>query len=502
MNASRLEHLINTTKADFVRGEWSLLRQANDQYRKIIFNAQMYSATGATYEQAVDMATKDFLKAGIQSITYKNGARHNIADYSRMAIRTGQKRAYLMGEGDVHDKYGIHTVRVNKRTDACPLCVKWLGRVLVDDVYAGGTAEEAQKAGVPLLSEAIDEGFLHPNCKDIYSLYIEGVSEKAKPWTKKEMEEIADRYNNEQALQRAEDMRDSYDRMARNSLDPINQDRYQARADAWTNRVDELKAGEPITPIIPTPPKSEPVAEPAPKNVASQATNSVAGQELIDYCKAVGVEYREAEPIKNFVFDDAKTISKISGGDRTQGSCVSLAMTYIGNMLGFDVRDFRGGKSMKAFSLHMNNKKLCNLDGVNAVVEHEFSALKGAKACMSTMEEDKIYMLCTGRHASIVRKVQPTEKNPKGYQFLELQSQDGSGWKNFDNTERGYNTDTTLRRRFGCTKSRTVLGTKIQQESYLIEAESLRGNEEFRRLLGYINTEKSKEMKGVGGSAK
>lgn len=251
VNAGRIEHLIEATKADFGRGEWAILRQANDQYRKIIFNAQMYSATGATYEQAVDMATKDFLKAGIQSITYKNGARHTMADYSRMALKTGQKRAYLMGEGDVHDKYGIHTVRVNKRVDACPLCVKWLGKVLVDDVYAGGTAEEAQKAGVPLLSEAIDEGFLHPNCKDVYSMYIEGVSTPADPWSKKELKDIADKYNKEQALQRAEDMQASYERMAKNSLDKMNVQRYQARADAWGARAEQIRTGAPPTPIIP-----------------------------------------------------------------------------------------------------------------------------------------------------------------------------------------------------------------------------------------------------------
>ena len=253
LNAGRVEHLIEATKADFGRGSWSMLRQANDQYRKIIFDAQMYSATGATYEQAVDMATKDFLKNGIQSIVYKNGSHHGMEEYSRMALKTGQKRAYLMGEGDVHDKYGIHTVRVNKRVDACPLCVKWLGKVLVDDVYAGGTLEEAQQAKVPLLSEAIDEGFLHPNCKDVYSMYVEGISQPAEPWTKEEMQDIADRYNSEQALKRAEDMRDSYERMAKNSLDPANVDRYKARADAWQSRVDTINAGMPATAMIATP---------------------------------------------------------------------------------------------------------------------------------------------------------------------------------------------------------------------------------------------------------
>lgn len=258
VNSKRVNALVDATKADFTRGEHALLRTANDQYRKIIFNAQMYSATGATYEQAVDMATKDFLKNGIQCITYKNGAKHNIQSYSRMAIKTGQKRAYLMGEGNANDKYGIHTVRVNKRTDACPYCVGWLGKVLVDDVYSGGTLEEAQKLGVPTLSEAMDMGFLHPNCKDVYSLYIEGVSRPADPYTKEEIQKIADNYNADEALRMAEDMQDSYDRMAKYSLDPVNQARYQARADAWGERVDLIKDKLPITPIAPVMPEPEP----------------------------------------------------------------------------------------------------------------------------------------------------------------------------------------------------------------------------------------------------
>lgn len=265
VNSRRVNALVDATKADFTRGEHALLRTANDQYRKIIFNAQMYSATGATYEQAVDMATKDFLKNGIQCITYKNGAKHNIQSYSRMAVKTGQKRAYLMGEGNANDKYGIHTVRVNKRTDACPYCVGWLGKVLVDDVYSGGTLEEAQKLGVPTLSEAMDMGFLHPNCKDVYSLYIEGVSRPADPYTKEEIQKIADNYNADEALRRAEDMQDSYDRMAKYSLDPVNQARYQARADAWGERVDVLKAGKPAPPI--EPPKVEPPVVEPPKAV-------------------------------------------------------------------------------------------------------------------------------------------------------------------------------------------------------------------------------------------
>ena len=80
---------------DMQSAETAVLRMANDQYRKVIFNAQVYANSGAgTYEKAVDMATKDFLSAGLNCVQYANGARHTLADYADMAIRTASKRAY------------------------------------------------------------------------------------------------------------------------------------------------------------------------------------------------------------------------------------------------------------------------------------------------------------------------------------------------------------------------------------------------------------------------
>ena len=77
---------------DMKKAETAVLRMANDQYRKVIFNAQVYANTGAgTYEKAVDMATKDFLSAGLNCVEYVNGARHTLADYADMAIRTACK---------------------------------------------------------------------------------------------------------------------------------------------------------------------------------------------------------------------------------------------------------------------------------------------------------------------------------------------------------------------------------------------------------------------------
>lgn len=252
LNEGKLQALLMATKADFARAEYAMLRRANDQYRKIIFDAMTYANVTNDYNKAVDMATKDFLRSGINCIVYKNGARHTVPDYARMALRTGNKRAYLMGEGNAHDRYGLHTVRVNKRPHACPKCVGFLGRLLIDDVYGGGSRAEATAMGIPTLSDAIGAGFLHPNCKDMYSVYIPGVSKPASPWTVEEIGEITEEYNLEQELKHAQDTVDTYRRMAKYSLDPSNVATYEARADEWQARVDELKRrleGEELPPI-------------------------------------------------------------------------------------------------------------------------------------------------------------------------------------------------------------------------------------------------------------
>ena len=72
LNQRKMDTLIKATLHDMQRAETAVLRMADDKYRKIIFNAQVYANSGAgTYEKAVDMATKDFLSAGLNCIEYK-----------------------------------------------------------------------------------------------------------------------------------------------------------------------------------------------------------------------------------------------------------------------------------------------------------------------------------------------------------------------------------------------------------------------------------------------
>lgn len=240
LNDRKLEALIKATTNDMQKAEAAVLRMADDQYRKIIYNAQVYANTGAgTYEKAVDMATKDFLKAGLNCIQYANGARHTIADYADMAIRTACKRAYLQGEGVKRQEWGVHTVIINKRGSGCPcpLCVPFVGKVMIDDVWSGGTKKEAQETGYRLMSDAIAAGLYHPRCRDSHTTYFPGISTPPdRKFTRKELEEIKTENRQEARQQYAERQAEKFGRLADFSLDPENQQRYRQRREEWKRK--------------------------------------------------------------------------------------------------------------------------------------------------------------------------------------------------------------------------------------------------------------------------
>lgn len=234
LNDRKLDALVNATTNDMEKAEVAVLRMADDQYRRVIYNAQVYANTGAgTYEKAVDMATKDFLSAGLNCIEYKNGARHTLADYADMAIRTASKRAYLQGEGEKRQEWGIHTVIVNKRGNPCPKCLSFCGKVLIDDVWSGGSRKDGS---YPLVSKAISYGLYHPRCKDSHTTYFPGISTADDTWTKEELENIGLKNQQEARQQYAERQEKKYDRLAENSLDEENQKRYAARREEYYRR--------------------------------------------------------------------------------------------------------------------------------------------------------------------------------------------------------------------------------------------------------------------------
>ena len=244
LNERKLDALIEATTNDMKKAETAVLRMANDKYRKAIFNAQVYANTGAgTYEKAVDMANKDMLAAGLNCIEYANGARHTLSDYAEMAIRTASKRAYLQGEGQKRQEWGITTVIMNKRGNPCPKCLPFVGKVLIDDVWSGGKVEDGD---YPLMSYAISRGLYHPRCKDSHTTYFPGISTADDTWTDDELKAVGLKSRQEVERKYAQRQADKYHRMAAYSIDPNNRQEYQRKGDEWFERAEKYTITEDI----------------------------------------------------------------------------------------------------------------------------------------------------------------------------------------------------------------------------------------------------------------
>lgn len=176
VHSGKVQALVKATTGDLVKAEHAMLRKANDEYRKVIYNAQTYLASGAgTLDKAIDMASNDFLTRGINCVVYKGGRHVNMATYSEMSLRTTNKRIGMYADGAKRQELGVHTVKVSKYGMCSKTCKPWQGRVYVDDVYSGGTPEEAEELNLPLLSTAISGGLFHPNCKHHLSTYYPGM---------------------------------------------------------------------------------------------------------------------------------------------------------------------------------------------------------------------------------------------------------------------------------------------------------------------------------------
>ena len=283
----------------------------------------------------------------------------------------------------------------------------------------------------------------HPNCRSVTAPYFE------------------DNYGGQRAA-RGEDGKTYYV--------PDNMTYKQWKESMVEGHTEDLKPAEPGGKVKTEAPEKKPETEP------SKTRQSL---------KLANVEYREVQPLKKELTVQ-EIIDKVGGGDMTKGSCSSLAFTYAGNRNGLDVTDFRGGKSQSIFSHNGNIKEITELAGGQVV--HNFNDFKAVNELLQSVAEGKEYYLATGDHAAIIRKIE------EHFEYLELQSATNNGWFRLTND--------VLKKRFGCKKSHTVHGFRLEAANELIDVESLKDSDEFETLLGYINTAAESQMKGSGGHVK
>lgn len=259
-NGRKVNALIKVVNNDLKTANTAVLRMANDQYRQVIHKSAFFVANGVfTEKQAANMATKeltelqktklaideankDFLNRGFNCIEYKDGRRVNIASYSQMAVRTASLRAQLMGEGDFRKSIGRVLVQSTSHGGACPICQKWEDKIFIDDVYSGGTKKDGKYM---LLSEAMKQGFLHPNCRHGLTTYypeaddIENYSDEEYEndinWINNRIDEIN---NNE--LNYIDRNIKRFDRLENGSISPINIQMFANRKEQWINEKEKL----------------------------------------------------------------------------------------------------------------------------------------------------------------------------------------------------------------------------------------------------------------------
>ena len=179
-------------------------------------------------------------------------------------------------------------------------------------------------------------------------------------------------------------------------------------------------------------------------------------------------------------------VTDIAGGDMTSGSCSSVALAFAANMAGYDVKDFRGGRSQSLFAKWGYIKKIAESAG-GKIVKHTSDFVK-ANELLKEVKGKKMYYFTCGSHAAIVRK------NNDKYEYLELQSRSDNGWKTLDND--------ALKKRFCAKRSHSSYGIKRETSECIIDIDKLKVDAGFKEMLAFINTKSAVQKKGKTGTIK
>ena len=187
------------------------VRNMDDVYRTTLNKVQLMMGTGSiTLNEAIDLATRDFLDKGINCIVYADGRRVNIADYVRMALRTTSTRATLQGAAKRFAELGYDTVLISQYGGCSETCEPYQGKVYIDDVFTIWNGEKSGDFGKSnycdkwfmLLSAAIRGGLFHPNCRHTMGQYIEGLTKIPKPIPAEKMREQRALEEKQRAMER------------------------------------------------------------------------------------------------------------------------------------------------------------------------------------------------------------------------------------------------------------------------------------------------------------
>ena len=496
----------------------------------------------SSYNQAIRHAVDRMVANGITGFVDHAGRRWNAETYAAMDIKTTMFNTARAAVWERQEQYGNDLYQVSFHIGARPLCYPYQGKVIsrTDSARVVTDLDGNEIHVIPQSQTSYGQaaGLFGINCKHYPMSFIPGFSTLKGEHNRQDEEENTETYENlqhqrglerkireqkrdlavlkaqgatDEEIQRARDrvkktsdeidefcMENNLPRRKNREGTPINstwpaketydaslfsteeRDRINAffggggAQQSYTFKQNNLNEQDASTnEFVKTPQIDASIGQPVP--TADEKSD------IEKSAESYGIARLTVEKMPEKL-SESDIINKVGGGDRTDGSCASVALAYCGNKGGLDVLDFRGGISREFFASPGTAKMLAELENVQGIVIDNGYMFTNAHKLLKKVEEGKEYFFTSGRHATIVRKTNNVLK------YLELQTQDTNGWYELD--------DSVLAWRFGCTKR------EKKPYDVLIDIEKLQENLSFRGILEFLNTEKGSQLKGVGGYAK
>lgn len=164
----------------------NILRKVPDLYQQIVGRSVADVLTGTVSRgHATQLAINALLGEGIKVAPEGMRGQTRLADYMRMAMRTGTAKAAVEGHLDVLGENDVDLVMINPGPRHCDICDDWAGKPLWRRGGVAGYAEvEDFSTGKTIkiwvygsLDDARAAKWGHPNCRCSVNAYLPGITQ-------------------------------------------------------------------------------------------------------------------------------------------------------------------------------------------------------------------------------------------------------------------------------------------------------------------------------------
>lgn len=157
------------------------------------------SVSAETFRECYDRYVVPQFESGLPGKTTVDGRRISLVSYAETVARESSQQALLLGESVSAKEAGFSLFMISAHYACCPLCEPWQNAILVDDYFSDGKPDGVHR----LMSEAINSGLFHPNCRHVKRIYIPGKTVPNNP-SNYDPEKVAANYQFEQIQRRLE----------------------------------------------------------------------------------------------------------------------------------------------------------------------------------------------------------------------------------------------------------------------------------------------------------